>query len=94
MLKQLVITTVLVEASHANTYARAIAFFSYILFKYDILSPQCCELGGLVGSVLSSRPSALGFASQKDCANVMQCAETWKEMKTDNFFCFKTLHYS
>ena len=38
----------LVEASHANAYARAIAFFSYIWFKYDILSLQCCKLGGLV----------------------------------------------
>ena len=34
---------VTVEASHANADARAIAFFSYIWFKYDILSLQCCN---------------------------------------------------
>ena len=49
-------TKILVEAGHANAHARAIAFFSYIWFKYDILSLQCCKLGGEVDSTLSSRP--------------------------------------
>ena len=31
-----------VKASHANAYARAIAFFSYIWYKYNILSLQRC----------------------------------------------------
>ena len=57
------------EASHANAYARAIAFFSYTWFKYDILSLQCCKVGGLVVSTLSFRPSAPGFDSWMGCAN-------------------------
>ena len=62
----------LVEVSHANAYAQTIAFFSYIWFKYDILSLQCCKLGGLVVSTLSSRPSAPGFDLQMGCANMIQ----------------------
>ena len=58
-----------VEASHANAYARAIAFFSYIWVKYDILSLQCCKLGGIVVSRLSSQTSAFGFDLQMDCAS-------------------------
>ena len=38
-----------VEASHANVHARAIAFFSYIWFKYHILSLHCCKLGQCSG---------------------------------------------
>ena len=41
-------TKILVEVSHANALARAIAFLSYIWFKYDILSLHCCKLGGVV----------------------------------------------
>ena len=70
-----------VEASHANAYARAIAFFSYIWFKYNVLSLRCCKLGGLVVSTLSSGSSAPGFDSQMGCANVIQCYIA--------FYCFK-----
>ena len=69
-----------VEASHANAHARAIAFFSYIWFKYDILSPHCCKLGGVVVIILCSQPSALGFESRLGCACAIQYAGTWKEM--------------
>ena len=48
-----------VVASHANAHARAIAFFSYIWFKY-ISSMHCCKLGGVVVMILSSQPSAHG----------------------------------
>ena len=65
-------TKILVEASHANAYAQAIACFSYIWFKYDILSLQCCKLGGLVVHAPSPRSSAPGFESQIGCANVRQ----------------------
>ena len=37
-----------VEASHANAHARAIAFSSYLWFKYDILTLHCCKLGSVV----------------------------------------------
>ena len=45
-----------VEASHANAHARAIAFFSYIWFKYDILSLHCCKLRSVVVIMLSYQP--------------------------------------
>ena len=85
-------TKVPVEASHANAYARAIAFFSYIWFKYDILTLQCCKLGGLVVSTLSSRPTTHGFDLPLGSASMIQYAG--KEMYVAIFFCFKTLHYS
>ena len=44
------------EASHANAQARAIAFFSYIWFKYDILSLHCCKLCSVVVIMLSYQP--------------------------------------
>ena len=50
-----------VEASHAKAHARAIAFSSYIWFKYDILSLHWCKLWGVVVSMLSYQPSAPGF---------------------------------
>ena len=84
----------LVEASHANAYARAFAFFSYIWFKYNILSLLSCKLGVVVVMILSSQPSAPGFDSRMDCACVIQYAESWKEMHKATFFCFNTLHYS
>ena len=65
-------TSISVEASHANAHARAIAFFSYIWFKYDILSLHCCKLGSVVVIALSSQPSAPGFNLQLGCACVMQ----------------------
>ena len=37
-----------VEASMQNAHAHAIAFFSYIWFKYDILSPHCCKMRSVV----------------------------------------------
>ena len=83
-----------VEASHANAYARAIAFFSYIWFKYDILSFQHCKLGGQVVSTLSSRPTARRFDSHTGCANVIQFAGICKGIQISIIFCFKTLHYS
>ena len=43
-----------VEASHANTHAWAIAFFSYFWFKYNILSLHCCKLGSVVVIVCSA----------------------------------------
>ena len=43
------------EASHANAQARAIAFFSYIWFKY-ILSLHCCKLCSVVVIMLSYQP--------------------------------------
>ena len=81
-----------VEVSHANAYARAIAFFSYIWFKYDILSLHCCKLRTLrcvVVSTLKSRPSAPGFNSQIGCANVIQYAGTWNKMYKAIFFASK-----
>ena len=62
-----------VEASHANAYARAIAFFSYIWFKYDILLQQSCKLVGVVVSTLCSCPSALGFDLRMGCGSVSVC---------------------
>ena len=87
-------TEISVEASHANAHARAIAFFSYIWFKYDILSLHCCKLGSVVVIMLSYQPSAPGFDSRMGSECVMQYAETGKEMHEAFFFCFKTLHYS
>ena len=37
-----------VEASHAKVTHGAIAFFSYIWFKYGILSLHCCKFGSVV----------------------------------------------
>ena len=78
-----------VEASHANAHARAIAFFSYIWFKYDILSWHCCKIGGVVVMTLSFQPSALGFDSQLRCAGVIQDAGNRKEMHNLSFFASK-----
>ena len=70
---------VTVEASHANAHARAIAFFSYIWFKYDIWSLQCCKLRSVVLVImLSSQPSAPGFDSRLGSECVIQYAGTGK----------------
>ena len=45
-----------VEAGHAKVTHGAIAFFSYIWFKYDILSLHCCKLRNVVVIVLGLRP--------------------------------------
>ena len=68
------------EASHANAQARAIAFFSYIWFKYDILSSLCCKLRSAVVIKLSYQPSAPGFDSRLGSECLMQYAGTGKEM--------------
>ena len=47
----------IVEASHAKVTHGAIAFFSYIWFKYDILSLHCCKLCSVVVIVLGFQPS-------------------------------------
>ena len=85
---------VTVEASHANAHTRAIAFFSYIWFKYDILSLHCCKLRRVVDNMLSYQPSTPGFDSRLGSECVMQYSGTGKEMHEAIFFCFKTLHYS
>ena len=53
-------SVLLVEASHAKVTQGAIAFFSYIWFKYDILSLHCCKLCSAVDIVLGFQPSYLG----------------------------------
>ena len=71
----------LVEARHANAhYVRAIAVFSYIWFKYDILSLHCCKLRSVVVIMLSYQPAAPGFNSRLVSECVMQYAGTGKEM--------------
>ena len=45
-----------VEASHAKVTHGAITFFSYIWFKYGILSLHCCKLPSVVVIVLSFQP--------------------------------------
>ena len=87
-------TKILVEVSHANAHARAIAFFSYIWFKYDILSLHGCKQRSVVDIMLSYQPSAPGFDLRLGSECVMQCAGTGKEMFELCIFCFKTLHYS
>ena len=71
---------ILVEASHANAHAQAIAFFSYIWFKYDILSLRCCKLRRVVVIMLNYQPSAPVFDSRIGSECVMQYAGTGKEM--------------
>ena len=80
-----------VEASHANAHAHAIAFFSYIWFKYDILSLCCCKLRSVVVIRLSYQPSAPGFDLRLGCEGVMQYAETGKEMHEAVFFLLQNL---
>ena len=80
---------VTLEASHANAHARAIAFFSYIRLKYDILILHCCKLRNEVVTMLSFQPSALGFDSRLSGECVMQYAGTGKEMHEAFFFCSK-----
>ena len=80
-----------VEASHAYAHARAIAFFSYIWFKYDILSLNCCKLGGIVVGMLNYQPSAPGFNSWMGSECVMQYAGTRKEMHKAIFFLLQNL---
>ena len=84
-----------VEASHANAHARTIAFYSYVWFKYDILSLHCCKLHSVVVSMLSYQPSAPGFDLRLGSKCVMQYAGSGKEMhEAISFLCFKTLRYS
>ena len=77
---------VTLEASHANAHARAIAFFSYIRFKYDILILHGCKLRNVVVIMLSFQLSALGFDSRLSSECVMQYAGTGKEMHEAFFF--------
>ena len=79
------------EASHANAHARAIACFSYIWFKYDILSLHFCKLGSVVVIMLSYQPSAPGFDSQLGSECVMQCAGTGKDVHEVIFFLLQNL---
>ena len=60
---RLLLLRIAVEASHANAHTRAIAFFSYIWFKYDILAQNCCKLRSVVVIKLSCQSSAPGFDS-------------------------------
>ena len=83
----------LVEASHANAHARAIAFFSYIWFKY-ILSSYCCKVRSAVDNTLSYQLSVRRFDSRLGSECVLRYAETGKEMHETIFICFKTLHYT
>ena len=78
-----------VETSCAYAHARAIAFFSYIWFKYDILSLHCCKLGGVVVMTLSSQPFAPGCNSRMDCSCVILYAGSLKEMHKAIFFASK-----
>ena len=80
-----------VEASHATAHAQAIAFFSYIWFKYDILSLHCCKLCSVVVIMLSFQPSAPGFDSWLGSECVMQYAGTGKEMHEAIFFLLQNL---
>ena len=80
-----------VEASHANAHARAIAFFSYIWFKYDILSLHCCKMHCVVVIVLSYHTSARGLDSWLGCECAMQYAGTGKEMYKAIFFLLQNL---
>ena len=61
-----------VEASHAYAHARAIAFFSCIRFKSDILSQHCCKLRSGVVSMLAYQPYAPGSDSRMGDKCVMQ----------------------
>ena len=79
------------EASHANAHVRAIAFFSYIWFKYDILSLHSCKLCSVVVIMLSYQPSAPGFDLQLGSECVMQYAGNWKEMHEAIFFLLQNL---
>ena len=81
----------MVEASHANAHAHAIAFFSYIWFKYDILSLHCCKLRSVVVIMLSYQPSAPRFNSRLGSKCVMQYAGTGKEMYEAIFFLLQNL---
>ena len=77
----------LVEASHANAHARAIAIFSYIWFKYEILSLHCCKLRSVTLAYHAQQPtSAPGFDSRLGCECLMQYAGTGKEMHEAVFF--------
>ena len=80
-----------VEASHANAHARAIAFFSYIWFKYDILSWHCCKLRSVMVIMLSYQPSAREFDSRLGSECAMQYAGTGKEMHEAIFFLLQSL---
>ena len=81
----------LVKASYANAHTHAIAFFSYIWFKYDILSLQCCKLHSVVAIMLSYQPSAPGFDSRLGSERVMQFAGTGKKMHEAIFFLLQNL---
>ena len=82
-----------VEASHANAHARAITYFSYIWFKYDILSLHFCKLRSVMVIMLSYQPSAPGFDSRLGTGSecVMQYAGTGKEMHEAIFFLLQNL---
>ena len=86
-----VLAKILVEASHANAHARAIAFFPYIWFKYDILSYHCCKLRSVVVLTLHYQPSAPGFNSRIGGERVMQYAGIGKEMHYAIFFLLQYL---
>ena len=91
-----------VEASHAKVTHRAIAFFFIHLFKYDILSLQCCKLCSAVVVVLSFQPSHSGSIHAwvanawngriRSIDAVRRNGE--KKCTEQSFFFFKTLHYS
>ena len=80
-----------VKASHAKAYTRAIAFFSYIWFKFDILSLHWCKLRSVVVIMCSYQPSAPGFNSWLGSECVMQYAGTGKEMHEAIFFLLQNL---
>ena len=84
-------TRPVVEASHANAHARAIAFFSYIWFKYNILSLYCCKLCSVVVIMLSYQPSAPRFDSWLRSEYVTQYAGTGKEIHVAIFFQLQNL---
>ena len=80
-----------VEASHANALARAIAFFSNIWFKYDILSLHGWKLRSVVIIMLRYQPPHSGSISLLGCKCVMQYTETGKDMHKAIFFLLQNL---
>ena len=84
-------TVWIVEASHVYAHARAIAFFSYIWFKYDILSLHCYKLRSVVIIMLSYQAFAAEFNSRLGSECVMQYAGTGKEMHEAIFFLLQNL---
>ena len=100
LLEQPLQPLVLVETSHAKVTQGTIAFFSYIWFKYDILSLHCCKLCSVVVIVLAFQPSHPGsirvwvtYAWNGCIRSIDAVRRNRKGNAWSNLFFFKTLHY-